>query len=272
MTPPDEPNSSGFVIRTFLNKAAWDKGFRLAREAEGSWLAFDSTTANGRVWLAGDGEHGPWRLASDHPGVLAEFGPGAMAGGPGLATWRFADQADLYEALDRAYKLGASLPDAPLREFERQTAGLPRATEVERLVVQRVGQDVFRAALMDYWDGRCAVTGLADPALLRASHIVRWADCATDAERLDVHNGLLLSALWDAAFDAHLVTFDEEGRAKFGSDISTEARAMLGGEAKMCRTPTPQQRGYLGRHRAFGAVDDGSGLECERFLASEEER
>ena len=33
---------------------------------------------------------------------------------------------------------------APLREFGKKTCGLPRTTEAERLVVQRVGQDVFR--------------------------------------------------------------------------------------------------------------------------------
>ena len=38
--------------------------------------------------------------------------------------------------------------------------------------------------------------------MLRASHSVPWAACASDAERLDVHNGLLLAAHWDAAFDA----------------------------------------------------------------------
>jgi ABC-type branched-subunit amino acid transport system permease subunit len=48
----------------------------------------------------------------------------------------------------------------------------PRATAAERGIVQRVGQDLFRAALMDYWGGRCAVTGCAEPLLLRASHIL----------------------------------------------------------------------------------------------------
>src|SRR5438093_853602 len=57
--------------------------------------------------------------------------------------------------------------------------------------------------------GRCPLTGVTVPAVLRASHILPWADC-TDAQRLDVHNGLLLSALWDAAFDCGLVSF--EGR------------------------------------------------------------
>ena len=74
-------------------------------------------------------------------------------------------------------------------------------------MVQRVGQNIFRDALLEYWNGRCPMTGITDPALLRASHIVPWAECESDAQRLDVYNGLLLSALWDAAFDAGRVSF-----------------------------------------------------------------
>jgi putative restriction endonuclease len=54
------------------------------------------------------------------------------------------------------------------------------------------------------------MAAITEPALLRASRIKPWADC-TDAERLDVHNGLLLSALWDAAFDRGLVSFADDG-------------------------------------------------------------
>jgi hypothetical protein len=54
---------------------------------------------------------------------------------------------------------------------------------------------------MDYWGGRCPITSITDPALLRASNIIPWAEC-DDAQRLDAHNGLLLSGLWDAAFGA----------------------------------------------------------------------
>lgn len=61
--------------------------------------------------------------------------------------------------------------------------------------MQRVGQDIFRQGLMECWESRCAITGLAIPELLRASHIKPWADCATDAERLDVYNGLLLAPI-----------------------------------------------------------------------------
>ena len=85
-----------------------------------------------------------------------------------------------------------------------RAADLPGTTEAERLVVLRIGQNIFRASLMDYWQGRCPLTGISDRPLLRASHTVPWSECESDAERLDVHNGLLLSALWDAAFDRAL--------------------------------------------------------------------
>src|ERR1019366_8583612 len=118
----------------------------------------------------------------------------------------------LYGTLERVYKLGVSLPDVPLKAFEKATAELPRTTEAERLTVERIGQNLFRQALIEYWSGRCPLTGITDPALLRASHIVPWAECETDALRLDVHNGFLLSSLWDAVFDAGLVSFTGDGK------------------------------------------------------------
>jgi hypothetical protein len=58
-------------------------------------------------------------------------------------------------AADRVYKLAMSLPEAPLDRFKAETANLPRMTEAERMVIQRIGQDMFRDALIVYWDGRC---------------------------------------------------------------------------------------------------------------------
>jgi hypothetical protein len=158
----------------------------------------------------------------------------------------------LHAALDRVYKLGISLPDAPLARFRAQTARLPQTTEAERLVVQRIGQDIFRAALIDYWGDRCPITGITDPALLRASHIVPWADC-DDAQRLDVHNGLLLSALWDAAFDSGLVSFSNGGTVLASSGLSTPARIALGIEIENAhRLPNLREahRANLAAHRA----------------------
>jgi hypothetical protein len=73
----------------------------------------------------------------------------------------------------------------PLLRFRAETAALPRTTEAERLVIQRIGQNVFRDSLMGYWGGCCPLTGITESALLRASHIVPWSEC-NDEQRLDV--------------------------------------------------------------------------------------
>ena len=76
--------------------------------------------------------------------------------------------------------------------------GPDSTTEREAVVKQRIGQQMFRNGLMTLWHGRCAISGLDVPELLRASHAKPWA-AGTDEERLDFYNGLLLSANLDAA-------------------------------------------------------------------------
>ncbi|WP_372090742.1 HNH endonuclease signature motif containing protein [Tistrella mobilis] len=237
-----------FVVREECQKAASQNGFRRILGEENGWAAFGSTTAHGVIHLAASGPQGAWLLALDHPGVIQELSlPAVIVSGPGRARFAFGTLGALYAVLHRVYELGVSLPDAPLQEFERRIAGLSRATEAQRLVVQRIGQDVFRERLMDYWQGRCPLTGISDSALLRASHIIPWADCESDAERLDVHNGLLLSALWDAAFDRALVTFDDQGRPEFSPSLSGQARGELRWNSPISLTDEHRRR--LARHR-----------------------
>ena len=155
---------------------------------------------------------------------------------------------ELYAILPQIYGLAASLPDRPLRTFQSKVRDLPRSTEAERLIVQRIGQNIFRESLMDYWQGRCPLTGITDPALLRASHIIPWSDCESDADRLDVHNGLLLSALWDAAFDRGLVTFGDDGMPEFSPDLSERGRNELRWRSQI--PLTDDHRSRLTQHRA----------------------
>ncbi|MDP9049934.1 MAG: HNH endonuclease, partial [Acidobacteriota bacterium] len=130
------------------------------------------------------------------------------------------------------------------------TSNLPRNTEAERLVVMRVGQEIFRKALMEYWNGTCPLTGITDPALLRASHVVPWAECESDALRLNVYNGLLLSSLWDAAFDAGLVSFTADGVTLASPTLSESAALALSLAAQpVLHGLTPQHEVLLKRHR-----------------------
>jgi hypothetical protein len=241
----------GFVVRTEAQKAAGDNGYRLERGVERGWLNYASTTAPGGVWIAGVSPHGPWLLSIEHSGVSAEIStPVSLVAGPGLVTFELSTLSQLHAALDRVYKLSVSLPDAPLTRFRIKTKDLPQSTEAERLVVQRIGQNIFRDALMDYWGGRCPLSGITEPELLRASHIVAWAE-SDDAKRLDVHNGLLLSALWDAAFDQGLVSFADEGTVLVSPSLGEAARNTLGVEsAPPLRDLRPQHYENLAVHRA----------------------
>lgn len=247
------PTIPDFLIGSDLSMAATNNGFRLGPEpvtGYPDWLAFRSTTVPGIVFLAAESPKGPWLLAPSRAAVAGALGADIALPGPGAARLIVPSLGGLHAKISEAWRLSGQLPDDPLAEFEAVIKGLPRITEAERLTVQRIGQDIFRDRLMTEWGGRCPLTGITDPALLRASHIIPWADCTTDAERLDPQNGLLLSALWDAAFDQHLLSFDDEGRPLLGSRLSEAARAALATDARLPLTPGRRTRLAMHRHRA----------------------
>jgi putative restriction endonuclease len=136
--------------------------------------------------------------------------------------------SDLYGVLRVAAARARTMPNRVADQFRERTALLPRSTEAERLVVERVGQDVFRGALLDYWQGECCVTGLDVPELLRASHIKPWAQCDSDDERLDVFNGLLLAPHVDALFDRGWISFALDGGVVLSPWLTSSARSSLG--------------------------------------------
>jgi hypothetical protein len=159
------------------------------------------------------------------------------------------------QPIKRASALMRALPNTPLTLYLNKTAAMPATTEVERLAKQRVGQDIFRGSLEDYWRGFCPVTGIVDRALLRASHIKGWAECASDEDRLDVFNGILLAVHLDAAFDAALMTFSETGEMIFSPRLTTQAVELLKSFAHPRISLNDRHQKYLEHHRAkFDAV------------------
>jgi putative restriction endonuclease len=167
-------------------------------------------------------------------------------------------EAALSQWLRRAAALSQALPNQAVVAFEAQLqkelAAMPAAaaqnTEVLRMVRQRVGQQAYRHAMLDYWGGACAVTGLALPQALRASHAKPWAECASDSERLDVFNGFLLSANLDVLFDSFLVSFSEEGALLVSNAVTISDQQKLGLSAGMrLRWVSAQHGRYLDFHR-----------------------
>jgi predicted restriction endonuclease len=81
-------------------------------------------------------------------------------------------------------------------------------TEVGATVRVRRGQQFFRQAVLNAYGVSCCISGINVPRFLVASHIKPWR--SFPVERLNPRNGLCLSALHDAAFDAGLITLDEK--------------------------------------------------------------
>ena len=74
--------------------------------------------------------------------------------------------------------------------------------------------------------------------------------CDSDAERLDVFNGLLLAAHLDALFDQFLLSFDEHGRALISPQLDAAACEVLGLRPTMqMRWMAPEHQRYMGYHR-----------------------
>ena len=98
----------------------------------------------------------------------------------------------------------------PDQESLEPPGSTPERRYALRAVQQRLHQASFREAVITAYNGRCALSGLPEPLLLDAAHIVSDKD-----ERLGqpvVPNGIPLSKIHHAAFDAHLIGIDPDYR------------------------------------------------------------
>ncbi|HZX86090.1 MAG TPA: HNH endonuclease [Reyranella sp.] len=228
-----------------LAKLAHDAGFVVEHGETDGWLAFAAPGRDLKLWLRAQDE--ALIAALSRRDVLAEIPFGVAWRG---ALPRAAQGArlvgstnDLLTLLHRARVLERTLPNALLDDYRASIVDVD-TTEALALVRQRRGQALFRKGLFDYWGGRCAITGLDVPELLRASHAKPWKD-ASDAERLDIHNGLLLAAHLDAAYDQGLLTVHLDGRVELSRRLNQPAKALLG------LTALPRVAGLNAAHAPF---------------------
>lgn len=130
----------------------------------------------------------------------------------------------------------------------------PNVPETQRLQLTRarVGQGLYRKRVM-LLESACRVTGVEDRRLLIASHIKPWRT-SNNVERLNGHNGILLSPHLDALFDDHLMTFEDNGRMHFHQSLSPEVLERWGVDPhKKLERFRAEQSEFLEHHRAaFG--------------------
>lgn len=129
------------------------------------------------------------------------------------------------EVTDKAEALYETrvLPTEPITpETEKPLVFPTGPTETIREVKVRRVQRFFRQTVLESYNNRCAISGLAIPELLVASHIIPWAE--DESRRADPTNGIALNALYDKAFDRHLISFDEGFRLVLSGRIKSQTK------------------------------------------------
>lgn len=116
-----------------------------------------------------------------------------------------AHEAHIIETGDEAEK--SNLAGETDDRLDEVLASFEGETERERILRVRRVQRFFRSAVLVSYEGRCALSGIAVPELLSASHIIPWSQ--DEGRRADPRNGLCLNALYDRAFDRGLISFDD---------------------------------------------------------------
>jgi putative restriction endonuclease len=127
-----------------------------------------------------------------------------------------------------------------------------------QLSFARAGQGVFREHV-ERIETACRVTGILDRRYLRATHIKPWKD-ASDEERLDGANGLLLSPHIIHLFDRGHISFADDGSLLISRHLNPYVRKAWNLEYPVQpRAFRSAQRAYLDYHRihVFERVSGG---------------
>jgi len=159
--------------------------------------------------------------------------------------YRVAEEAPIASAIGlvewEEHELSQVQADTTLPETDRQA-----------IVLARRGQGLFKKRVMRI-EHACRITGVDREEHLRASHCKPWRD-ASNEERLDGENGLLLTPSIDHLFDRGFISFEDNGDllvspvahklslSRMG--VITTGRLNVGAFAE-------GQRKYLDFHREF---------------------
>lgn len=131
----------------------------------------------------------------------------------GVAPARYEPLFPVYVVGWDAAALRCALAIAPAAERAAELWMPPDMSErryAMRLAKQRLHQSMFRERVVDAYGGRCALSGFPEPRLLDAAHIV--PDVDQELGQPDTRNGILMSRIHHAAYDAGLLGIDPDLR------------------------------------------------------------
>lgn len=85
---------------------------------------------------------------------------------------------------------------------------LPIGSEKYYLAKSRINQTFFRSAVLSSYNNQCCISGVSEPSMLEAAHIISWID--NEALRTEPTNGLCLNPLFHRAFDKYLLAISPD--------------------------------------------------------------
>jgi hypothetical protein len=126
---------------------------------------------------------------------------------------------------------------------------IPETTR-QAVVMARRGQGLFKQNVQRI-ESYCRVTQVDQIEHLRASHCKPWRD-ASNVERLDGENGLLLTPDVDHLFDRGFISFEDNGTVLVSPVVHRESLHRMGLDDALRRNVgefSEGQRSYLSFHR-----------------------
>lgn len=102
---------------------------------------------------------------------------------------------------------------------------LPQGGEKEAIVRQRVNQSFFRASVLSAYDFRCCISGVSNPELLEACHIMEWS--TDSANRTNPCNGLCLNPFFHKAYDKLLIAITPDLKIRISDEIISNTKERL---------------------------------------------
>lgn len=98
----------------------------------------------------------------------------------------------------------------------------------EQMVKIRVNQRFFRNLVLASYNSTCCITGIQQPELLIASHIIPWS--INEKNRMNPQNGIAINALHDKAFETGLLTITPDYKIKVSSILFKQKKSKFNEE------------------------------------------
>jgi putative restriction endonuclease len=114
---------------------------------------------------------------------------------------------------------GLSFSTEPATTGYWSAPGAPERRYALRTIQQRLHQSVFRARVLDAYGHRCALSHLPETRLIDAAHIMPDRD--EHLGQPDISNGICMSKIHHAAYDAGLIGIDGDLRIHVSEHLLT---------------------------------------------------